>query len=95
MVANSRRSGLKIDTSGFGGIGKLTVWHHVAWKYFDEITFNIGQQAGTATVEPESRKVVKLGKYKIHKFIFSLSITGGLKIQIERQPTEKKVFIKK
>jgi len=29
-------------------IGKLTVWHHVGRKYFDEIVVNIGRQAGTS-----------------------------------------------
>ena len=38
--------GMKLGVNGFGRIGKLTVWHHVARKYFDEIVVNIGRQAG-------------------------------------------------
>ncbi|MBW2662666.1 MAG: hypothetical protein JRD93_11920, partial [Deltaproteobacteria bacterium] len=33
---------MKLGVNGFGRIGKLTVWHHVARKYFDEIIINIG-----------------------------------------------------
>ncbi len=41
---NERRLGV----NGFGRIGKLTVWHHVGRKYFDEIVVNIGRGAGTS-----------------------------------------------
>ena len=40
--------GRKLGVNGFGRIGKLTVWHHVARKYFDEIIINIGRKAGTS-----------------------------------------------
>lgn len=38
---------VKLGINGFGRIGKLTVWHHVGRRYFDEIVVNIGRQAGT------------------------------------------------
>ena len=38
---------MKLGINGFGRIGKLTLWHHVARKFFDEITVNIGRQPGT------------------------------------------------
>ncbi|MGD2030376.1 MAG: glyceraldehyde 3-phosphate dehydrogenase NAD-binding domain-containing protein [Desulfobacterales bacterium] len=41
-------TGIKIGINGFGRIGKLAVWHHVARKYFDEIIVNIGRHAGTS-----------------------------------------------
>ena len=47
-MANSAGSGLTLGINGFGRIGKLTVWHHVARKYFDEIVVNIGRQAGVS-----------------------------------------------
>ena len=40
--------GMKLGVNGFGRIGKLTAWHHVARKYFDEIIVNIGREAGTS-----------------------------------------------
>ncbi len=47
-MAAITRNRLKLGVNGFGRIGKLTVWHHVARKYFDEIVVNIGRQAGTS-----------------------------------------------
>ncbi len=42
------KSGLKLGINGLGRIGKLTVWNHVARKYFDEIVVNIGREVGTS-----------------------------------------------
>ena len=47
-MADLNQSGLKLGVNGFGRIGKLTVWHHVARKFFDEIVVNIGRTAGTS-----------------------------------------------
>jgi len=44
-------SGLTLGVNGFGRIGKLTVWHHVARKFFDEIVVNIGRQAGSSLAD--------------------------------------------
>ena len=41
-MSTAGSSGLKLGVNGFGRIGKLTVWHHVARKFFDEIFVNIG-----------------------------------------------------
>src|SRR3990172_2615186 len=38
----------KLGINGLGRIGKLTLWHHVAEKYFDEIVVNIGRHVGTS-----------------------------------------------
>jgi len=35
-----------IGINGFGRIGKLTVWHHIARKYFKKLVVNIGRKAG-------------------------------------------------
>lgn len=40
-----------LGINGFGRIGKLTVWHHVARKYFDEIVVNLGRQVGTSLTD--------------------------------------------
>jgi len=47
-MSNGGGSGLTLGVNGFGRIGKLTVWHHVARKFFDEIVVNIGRQAGSS-----------------------------------------------
>ena len=41
-------SGRKLGINGLGRIGKLSVWHHVGRKYFDEIVVNIGREVGTS-----------------------------------------------
>lgn len=41
----------KLGVNGFGRIGKLTVWHHIARKHFDEIVVNIGRQAGSSLAD--------------------------------------------
>jgi len=40
------QSSQKIGINGFGRIGKLTVWHHISRKYFNEIVINVGRQVG-------------------------------------------------
>ena len=50
-MATVGSSGLKLGVNGFGRIGKLTVWHHVARKYFNEIVVNIGRQAGASLAD--------------------------------------------
>jgi len=47
-IATGHSNGKKLGVNGFGRIGKLTLWHHVGRKYFDEIVVNIGRQPGTS-----------------------------------------------
>ena len=46
-----KSGGGKLGINGFGRIGKLTVWHHVGRKYFDELVVNIGREAGTSLAD--------------------------------------------
>ena len=48
MQGAAIEEGRKLGINGFGRIGKLTLWHHVARKYFDEIIVNIGRHASTS-----------------------------------------------
>lgn len=45
------KSGLKLGINGLGRIGKLTLWHHVGRKYFNELVVNIGRQAGCSLAD--------------------------------------------
>jgi glyceraldehyde 3-phosphate dehydrogenase len=47
-INTGHSEGKKLGVNGFGRIGKLTLWHHVGRKYFDEIIVNIGRQPGTS-----------------------------------------------
>jgi len=40
--------GSRLGINGLGRIGKLTVWHHVARKGFDELVVNCGREVGTS-----------------------------------------------
>ncbi len=52
MAPNSFKDKLHVlGINGFGRIGKLSVWHHVARKYFDEIVVNLGRQVGTSLAD--------------------------------------------
>ena len=44
---NLHLDGKKLGVNGFGRIGKLTLWHHVGRKFFNEIVVNIGRQPGS------------------------------------------------
>ncbi len=50
-MSNTGSSGSKLGVNGFGRIGKLTLWHQVARKHFDEIVVNIGRQSGTSLAD--------------------------------------------
>lgn len=51
-MANSSNSVTESDMilgiNGLGRIGKLTLWHHIARKYFKEIIINVGRDVGTS-----------------------------------------------
>ncbi|MEA1991838.1 MAG: glyceraldehyde 3-phosphate dehydrogenase NAD-binding domain-containing protein [Thermodesulfobacteriota bacterium] len=48
---NEDNNGLKLGINGLGRIGKLTLWHHVARKYFNEIVVNLGRSVGTSLMD--------------------------------------------
>jgi glyceraldehyde 3-phosphate dehydrogenase len=46
-IKGGRKGGkLRLGINGLGRIGKLTLWHHVARKHFDEIVINTGREVG-------------------------------------------------
>jgi glyceraldehyde 3-phosphate dehydrogenase len=46
QTAQRKQSGAKLGINGLGRIGKLTLWHHIGRKYFDEIVVNMGRKVG-------------------------------------------------
>jgi glyceraldehyde 3-phosphate dehydrogenase len=42
---------ITLGINGLGRIGKLTLWHHVARKYFGEIVVNVGREVGTGLAD--------------------------------------------
>jgi glyceraldehyde 3-phosphate dehydrogenase len=51
MGAVKISKGPTLGINGMGRIGKLTVWHHVGRKFFDEIVVNIGRKSGTSLAD--------------------------------------------
>ena len=39
---------MKLGINGFGRIGKLTAWHHLGEKFFDELVINLGRHVGSS-----------------------------------------------
>ncbi len=39
---------MKLGINGLGRIGKLTLWHHISGKYFNEIVINVGREVGNS-----------------------------------------------
>ncbi len=72
-MTDFNQPGLKLGVNGFGRIGKLTVWHHVARKFFDEIVVNIGRTAGTS-IEDISHYVERDSTYGwLHGYLYGHS----------------------
>ncbi|AOY59861.1 MULTISPECIES: type I glyceraldehyde-3-phosphate dehydrogenase [Desulfococcus] len=41
----------KLGINGLGRIGKLTLWHHIARKHFDELVVNLGRSVGKSMAD--------------------------------------------
>ena len=40
-----------LGINGLGRIGKLSLWHHVGRKYFNQIVINVGREVGTSMAD--------------------------------------------
>lgn len=59
-----------LGINGLGRIGKLTLWNHVARKYFSEIVVNIGRRAGT-TLADIAQYIEKDSTYgSLHHYLY-------------------------
>jgi len=73
MADISNNGGLTLGVNGFGRIGKLTVLHHVARKYFKEIVVNIGRQSGTS-LQDIAHYVQRDSTYgRLHTYLYGQS----------------------
>jgi glyceraldehyde 3-phosphate dehydrogenase len=48
LGGKGKSGNLRLGINGLGRIGKLTLWHHVARKHFDEIVVNTGREVGSS-----------------------------------------------
>ncbi len=63
----------RLGINGLGRIGKLTLWHHVARKYFGEIVVNTGRQVGRS-LEDIAHYVERDSTYgALHSYLYGHS----------------------
>ena len=74
-----------VGINGLGRIGKLTLWHHVARKYFQEIVVNVGREVGTGfpaivqTIEKDATYGL------LHRFLHGINSGRVVEIVDEKQ----------
>lgn len=82
-IFEKRRPVLGINS--LGRIGKLTLWHHVGRKYFQEIIVNVGRGIGTglAAVAQLIEKDATYGS--MHRFLYGLKAKRFIEIEDEKK----------
>jgi glyceraldehyde 3-phosphate dehydrogenase len=74
-----------LGINGLGRIGKLTLWHHVARKYFDKIVVNLGREAGE-NLEAVCAAIEKDSTYgSMHQFLFGVDAKRCIRIVDRKQ----------
>jgi glyceraldehyde 3-phosphate dehydrogenase len=69
-----------LGINGLGRIGKLTVWHHVARKYFPRLVVNIGREVGR-DLEAVCGVIEKDSTYgSMHRFLFGVNAEPCVRI---------------
>jgi glyceraldehyde 3-phosphate dehydrogenase len=69
-----------LGINGCGRTGKLTLWHHVARKYFSSIVVNFGREVGT-NLEAVCGLIEKDSTYgSLHRFLFGVNAEPCVKI---------------
>jgi glyceraldehyde 3-phosphate dehydrogenase len=82
-VFENRRPVLGINS--LGRIGKLTLWHHIGRKYFEEIVVNIGREVATG-LPAIAQLIEKDATYgTIHKFIYGIRAQRFIEIVDEKK----------
>jgi glyceraldehyde 3-phosphate dehydrogenase len=74
-----------LGINSLGRIGKLTLWHHIGRKYFQEIIVNIGREVGSGlpTVAQMIEKDTTYGT--IHKFLHGIRAQRIIQIVDEKK----------
>jgi len=74
-----------LGINSLGRIGKLTLWHHIHRKYFQEIVVNLGREAGTG-MDAIAQTIEKDTTYGLmHKFLYGLKAERMIQITDEKQ----------
>jgi len=82
-VFENRKPVLGINS--LGRIGKLTLWHHIGRKYFQEIYVNLGRGAGTG-LSAIAQLIEKDATYgTLHRFLYGIKSGRLIQIVDEKQ----------
>ena len=69
-----------LGINGLGRIGKLSVWHHAARKYFSRLVVNVGREVGR-DLEAVCGAIEKDSTYgSIHRFLFGVNAEPCVRI---------------
>jgi glyceraldehyde 3-phosphate dehydrogenase len=73
-----------IGINGLGRIGKLTLWHHIARKYFQEIVINTGREVGM-NFQAIAHHIEKDTTYgPLHRFLYGINAKRVVEIVDEK-----------
>ncbi len=78
MDSRNKGKGFKLGLNGFGRIGKLTAWHHIGRKFFDEIVVNIGREAGTSISDIAHYLETDSTYGNLHQFLYGQKASSVL-----------------
>jgi len=74
-----------LGINGLGRIGKLSLWHHVARKYFKEIVINQGRDIGLG-MDAVAQTIEKDSTYGLmHTFLYGIHASPRIAITDEKQ----------
>ena len=69
-----------LGINGLGRIGKLSVWHHVARRYFSHLVVNVGREVGR-DLEAVCGVIEKDSTYgSMHRFLFGVDAEPCVRI---------------
>jgi len=82
-VFENRRPVLGINS--LGRIGKLTLWHHIGRKYFQEIVVNVGRGVGSG-LSAIAQLIEKDSTYgSIHRFLYGVKAKRMIQVVDEKK----------
>ena len=74
----------RVGINGLGRIGKLTLWHHIARKYFQEIVVNTGREVGQ-NLQALIHHIEKDSTYgSLHRFLHGIRAERVIEIIDEK-----------
>ncbi|MBW1708782.1 MAG: glyceraldehyde-3-phosphate dehydrogenase [Deltaproteobacteria bacterium] len=78
---------MKLGINACGRIGKLSLWHHVSRKYFDEIILNLGRQVG-GSLHDLAHYIERDSTYgSLHGFLYGHKATSVINEVDEKKST--------